>query len=229
MADTYTNLPEQRHQFSKKIIWFIVGGAVFVLIMFVILLGIINDSAGSPSLQLGNSDLISGLKSDDDPYLGNPNANIVLIEFGDFQCPFCQQTSPTIRKLMAEYSDEVFYIYRDFPITSAHPLAQITAEASMCVWEQDHNAFWSFHDRVFQNQNQLSAENITNWAIQSGADETEFSTCLGSQRYSDEVLADLEAGYDAGVLGTPTFFLNGRKIEGVFPLETWRSFIEQVR
>lgn len=165
--------------------------------------------------------------SADDPYLGTPGAPVTLVEFGDFECPYCRQTAPTIRTLMTEYGDRVQFIFRDFPLTSIHTMAQEAAEAGACIWHLKPDSFWSFHDRAYQNQSLLSADSLIQWSVQAGADETTVRACLTNATYANEVQEDLAAGINAGVRGTPTFFLNGRKIEGVLPLDTWKKLINQ--
>lgn len=162
--------------------------------------------------------------SDDDPFMGNGEANIIIVEFSDFQCSFCRVSFPIIREFVTMHEEEIKYIYRDWPIDDIHPDARLAAEAGGCAHAQDK--FWSYHDRLFQNQNDLSKDGLLLYAKQSGLDIDEFSTCLEEGRNADEVEADQQSGFELGVVGTPTWFINGEKFEGVIPLELWEDIFE---
>lgn len=164
------------------------------------------------------------VRSYDDPYLGNENAKVVVVEFGDFQCPFCKQAFPIVRGLMNAFSDRVLFIYRDYPISDAHPDAQKAAEAGQCAWDQGANQFWALHDRLFLNQNDLTVPFLKEHASAAGLERTLFDQCLDSGANASEVATDYADGLRAGVRGTPTFFINGRRYEG--PLS--KSVFEQI-
>lgn len=166
------------------------------------------------------------VRSDDDPRFGNPNARVAVVEFGDFQCPFCRQAYPTIRSLMTRYGDRVVFIYRDYPVSDVHPDAQLAAEAAQCVWAQGANQFWSFHDRVFANQADLSRPALEGYASAAGADPQALATCLAAGTYREEVAADYQDGLRAGVRGTPTFFVNRRRLEGALPEKIFVQVID---
>lgn len=161
-----------------------------------------------------------------DPYIGPDDATITLIEFGDFQCPFSKEVFPTIRRLMAEYSSRVRFVFRDYPVSDKHPLSDFAAQAGQCAWEQGSNQFWALHDRLYQNQDQQTEESIRTWAVLSGVAEPKFRTCLSSGRYASEVLEDYSDGVSLGVRGTPTFYLNDKKIEGAVPYDVFVDMIE---
>ncbi len=163
------------------------------------------------------------LYTGDDPSLGNPDAPIKIVEFSDFQCPFCREAYPIIKELLEKYSDQVYFIYRDFPIDAIHPQARLAAEAGECA--QDQKLFWPLHDKMFDNQNRLSLSNILQYASEVGIEMNKFADCLSSKKYSKEVEQDLQDGILAGVDGTPTFFVNGNKIEGVITLSVWDKII----
>ena len=169
-----------------------------------------------------SSGVVLGVETTDDPYGGPVDAQVVVVEFSDFQCPYCRQMFPTVRKLMATY-DQVKFIYRDFPISSIHPDAQLAAEAAQCANEQ--GSFWSYHDRLFINQEDFSRIALVDYAQQIGLDQYSFVRRLNSGKYTQEVLADLQDGVLAGVEGTPTFFINNVKYEGVLPLNVYKRLI----
>ena len=157
---------------------------------------------------------------DDDPMIGNPNAPITMIEFSDFQCPFCKRFhSDTLPLIQTNYIDtgKVNFVYRDFPITGIHPNAMPAALASECA--DDQGKFWEYHDMIFENQNiwkNLNTPDAINtfqgYATKLGLDSTEFDLCLSSAKYSQEVNNDLQEGQMYGVTGTPGFFVGNEKI-----------------
>ncbi len=163
----------------------------------------------------------------DDPVKGSGNAPVTIIEFGDFQCPFCARFFfDTLPSIQSEYIDtgKVRLVYRDFPISN-HQYAQKAAEAAECADEQ--GMFWEYHDKLFENQEQLSTENFKKWASELGIDSIQFDECLDSGRMAGEVQSDLKEGRSYGVRGTPTFFINGIVLNGAYPFETFRQIIEQ--
>lgn len=165
--------------------------------------------------------------STDDPSFGPVQATVTVVEFGDYQCPYSQEAFPIVRRIMTEYSDRVRFVYRDFPVLDSHPLADYAAEAGQCAWEQGSNQFWALHDRMFAGQASLSEGTVRTWAQLSGASLLGFDTCVAAHRFSSEVQADYGAGLALGVRGTPTFFVNERKLEGVIPYETFRQIIDR--
>ncbi|MDP3964532.1 MAG: DsbA family protein [bacterium] len=184
------------------------------------------DSPNSSIPSVPATSALNTLVTSDDPSAGTADAKVQIVEFSDFQCPFCRQASGIVRTIMLEYGSDIHYVYRDFPVTSVHPEAQIAAEAGECAHEQDK--FWELHDRIFQNQNALESSNLKTYAQQAGLNVQQFNTCLDSGRHRDEVLEDFQAGLEAGVAGTPTFFINGSIVPGVIPLETFREIIDQL-
>lgn len=162
----------------------------------------------------------------DDPSLGPKDAKVTIVEFGDFQCPFCRKAYPIIRATAAKFKNDVKVIYRDFPLADDHPLAQLAAQAGWCAHEQ--GLFWPWHDKAFQNQDRLSREVLINLAIQSGIEPEKFSACLDSQTASEEVKEDMRDGLLAGVEGTPTWFINGYRVAGVIPEDILEKIIQEL-
>lgn len=165
---------------------------------------------------------------DDDPSLGNPEASVTMVEFGDFQCPFCQrlfkETLPQIKEKYVK-TGKVRFVYRDFPLTSIHGQAQKSAEAAECANEQ--GKFWQYHDLLYERQSALGLENYKKWAMELGLDVEQFNKCLDSGKYSDEVGKDLGDGQAAGVTGTPGTFVNGRLVQGALPYAQFEAIIEE--
>lgn len=163
---------------------------------------------------------------DDDPSIGPDDAPITIIEFSDYQCPYCQRWHEQVfLRLRAEYPDTVRFVYRDFPLTSIHPEAVPAAEAANCADEQD--AFWDYHNALFSNQYELSSQAYTNYASDLGLDVESFEACLTSGKYNDEVMADFSYAANLGVQSTPTFFINGIPIVGAQPYEVFQQVIEK--
>ncbi|MBS3099069.1 DsbA family protein [Candidatus Pacearchaeota archaeon] len=162
-----------------------------------------------------------------DASLGDENAPVTIVEFSDYQCPFCQRfwkdTLPKIKETYIE-TGKVNFIYKDFPL-SIHPQAQIAAEASECVRSKGRDEkFWKFHDKIFENQQSLSEENLKAWAKELG---TDITTCLKNGQFKDEVQEDFTYGSSIGVSGTPAFFINGILVEGAQPFEVFEQIIEE--
>lgn len=155
----------------------------------------------------------------DDPAIGNKNAPLTVVEFLDFECPFSSQAFPIIREVATKNPDKIRLIVRDLPLDDLHPNARLAAEAAACANAQ--NRFWSYHDKLFQNQQALDKENLILYAEQTGLDKDTFTQCLNGGRFRAEVEEDFQAGVAAGAVGTPTFYINGRKFQGVIPEEVW--------
>lgn len=146
------------------------------------------------------------------PTLGRKDAPVTLVEFSDFQCPYCQAAAPTIKQVEQKFGDKVQIVYRQFPLTSIHPFAFKAAEASLCANEQ--GKFWQMHDQMFQDQKKLSVSDLKATARQLGLDGKKFDNCLDSGRYVEQVQNDQKEGQRIGINGTPAMFINGTIVEG---------------
>ena len=162
--------------------------------------------------------------TDDRPAKGPENAPITIVEFSDFQCPFCLNAFPTVQQVLATYGDRIHFVYRHYPLAN-HPRARPAAEASACANEQ--GKFWEFHDRLFSNQQSLEDADLKQHAAQLGMDAAQFNTCYDSRKYSADVDADIRVGDEAGVSGTPAFFINGRMLSGAQPFEAFKQIIDE--
>ncbi|MFH1972062.1 MAG: thioredoxin domain-containing protein [archaeon] len=163
------------------------------------------------------------VSEDDDAWTGGKNADVVIVEFSDFQCPYCARGAEVVAELLEEYGNDIKVVYRDFPL-SFHENAHIAAEAAECAAEQDK--FWEFHDLLFANQGALDITSLKGYAAELGLDTESFNECLDSGEMSAEVDADLEDGIAAGVRGTPAFFVNGQLISGAQPIENFKAVID---
>ena len=161
---------------------------------------------------------------DDDPSVGPADAPVTIVEFSDFQCPFCARSAIVVHEILDTYGDQVRFVYRDYPITSIHPFAQKAAEAGECA--DDQGKFWELHDIIFTNQDRISVDHLKGYAKDLGMDTDVFNACLDSGKYETEVLKDLMDGQNAGVSSTPTFFVNGEMIVGAKPFSVFQAVID---
>ena len=160
------------------------------------------------------------------PTLGKADAPITLVEFSDFQCPFCKGMAPTLKEVAQKLGDKVQIVYRQYPISSIHPFAMKAAEASLCANEQ--GKFWEIHDAMFEDQAKLAVRDLKATAVRLGLDAKKFDTCLDSGRYVEQVQNDLREGQRAGVTGTPAVFINGVEVPGGnVPYSTLEAAIER--
>jgi protein-disulfide isomerase len=159
------------------------------------------------------------------PSRGPKDAKVTMVEFTDYQCPFCKRYfDETYEDLLKTYDGKIRYVVRNFPITSSHPQAAKAAEAAECAHDQDK--FWEYHDRLFAQQERLDVESLKRLASDLGLDRGAFDTCLDGGEKTKLVEKDLEEGRRYGVRGTPTFFINGDFVAGAKPLIEFRSLIE---
>ncbi len=147
------------------------------------------------------------------PILGSADAPVTLVEFSDFECPFCARATPDIKQLQAKYPDKLKVVFKHFPL-SFHPQARPTAIGSMAA--QDAGCFWQFHDKAFDasNQRTLSASNIEQYAKDAGCEMTKFNAALeqNKAKYEQRISQDMSQGQTADVRGTPTLYINGKKV-----------------
>ena len=146
------------------------------------------------------------------------------MEFSDFECPFCVRVLPTLEQVQEAYGDQVRIVYRQFPLNAIHPNAQLSAEASLCADAQ--GTFWEMHDAIFAARGKAGPDELKAMAADLGMDSDAFGTCLDSGEFRGQVAADLEAGRQAGVTGTPALFINGRFLSGAQPFDVVSRVID---
>jgi protein-disulfide isomerase len=149
---------------------------------------------------------------------------VEVIEFSDFQCPFCMRANPTVEQVLKTYGDKIKFVYRHYPLPN-HPNARPAAEASACAEVQ--GKFWEYHDRLFANPTKLSDPDLKAQAAALGLDTAKFNACVDNHQQKPGVDADMAAGEAVGVTGTPAFFINGRSIEGAQPFESFKRVIDE--
>lgn len=179
----------------------------------------------------------SKISLEGEPTLGSEDATVTIVEYADYQCPFCRRYfTETFDKIKKNYIDtgKVRYVYKDFPLPQlGHDNAIQMAEAANCAKDQD--MYWEMHDKLFKEQNEISprrtakfdSSKISQWAEEIGLDMDKYNRCMDSDKYKSEVQEDLQEGQNLGVSGTPTFFINDEKLVGAQPYSRFETVIEQ--
>ena len=204
-----------------------IGLIVLNVVLLVVLVGMALDKkvdVESPSIT-GESN--QNLGDIDDLVIGDINAPVTIIEYSDFECPYCARFyNGAYQEIKTKYVDtgKVKIIYKDFPLTRIHPNAQKAGEAVHCSMEQGKGL--EMHDRIFETSASPTVDNLKKWAVEIGLNSAEFDECLDSDKYAEEVLADQQEGVEAGVTGTPSFIINGQSLSGARPFADFERIIE---
>jgi protein-disulfide isomerase len=169
--------------------------------------------------------LRSKVETEGSPSEGQATAPVTLVEFSDFQCPYCANLFGTLRQVMQRYGTQVRLVFRNFPLSQIHPYAEKAAEAGLCA--ADQGQFWSMHDLMFQTQAQLKEEDLKAKAAQLKLNTEIFDACLTSGKNAGKVKQDLYAGSKLGIAGTPALFINGRFVSGAVPLNEIARIIDE--
>jgi protein-disulfide isomerase len=158
--------------------------------------------------------------------LGPADAPITIVEFSDYQCPFCERWHTQVyNQLLAAYPGKIRFVYRNLPLTQIHPQAMPAAEAAMCAGEQ--NAYWQYHDRLFNSQDQLGDAFYDQVASDLGLDMTAFKDCRTNHKFQASIQSDMDFAIGLGVQSTPTFFINGLAMVGAQPLTSFTQLIDK--
>ena len=223
--------PESVITIKKDAIW---KYSTFVLLVVLVIGGFVAFSGNDNPSPTGNvvagnenNQAVVEVSEDDDAVLGSPDAPVTIIEFSDYQCPYCERFwSQTLPLIKEKYIDtgKAKLIFRDFPLDSIHPMATPAAIASECVHELGGDSgYYKYHDKLFENQASLSIDNMKKWAKELGYN---IDSCLDSKKYKNEVSKDMQDGSAVGVQGTPAFFVNGKLISGAQPFSVFKQAIE---
>jgi len=152
---------------------------------------------------------------DHDHVDGPSDAAATLVEYGDYECPYCGMAYPIVKDLRQRFAGQLRFVFRNFPLSESHPHAEHAAESAEAVADLAGNAsFWAMHDALYENQNALDDEALADYADHVGADADAVARALSSGEYRARVRADFKSGVRSGVNGTPTFFINGARFDG---------------
>jgi protein-disulfide isomerase len=161
---------------------------------------------------------------DSDHAQGPSSAPVTLVEYGDYECPYCGAAYPIVKEIQQLLGDQFRFVFRNFPITTAHPHAEHAAEAAEAAGAQ--GKFWEMHDYLYEHQRALMDRNLAEYASTLGLDVDRWVTDMEDAVYAERVRADFMSGVRSGVNGTPTFFINGRRHDGAYDVETLLAAIE---
>lgn len=155
---------------------------------------------------------------------GNPNAPLTLLEYGDYECPYCGAAYPIVKQVQKRMGDRMRFVFRNFPLTQIHPHAEQAAEAAEAAGGQ--GKFWEMHDTLYEHQDALDALHLVAYAADLGLDVEQFEEDLAAHTYAGRVREDFLSGIRSGVNGTPTFFINGQRHDGSYDLPTLLAALE---
>jgi protein-disulfide isomerase len=170
--------------------------------------------------------MLSAPVSDDRDHIQGPaNAAVTLVEYGDYECPYCGAAYPIVKRIQRQMADRLRFVFRNFPITTSHPHAEAAAESAEAAAAQGR--FWEMHDRLFENQRQLTDADLRSYAEAIGLDLDAFDVELAKHAHADRVREDFMSGVRSGVNGTPTFFINGVRHDASFDFATLLEAIDE--
>lgn len=211
--------------------WMLFGGGNFLTAKKTVAVADTADNKPNPTVQVQPAPELSGPEQDfqiskNDHVRGDFNAPVTLVEFSDFECPYCGRHYPTMKSVLEDYPGKVRLVYKHFPL-SFHANSQKAAEASECASEQ--GKFWEYHDTLFEKQqNGYSVGKFKQWAGELGLQQNKFDDCLDSGKYADKVKTDEQEGQSKGVNGTPATFVNGRLVSGALPYDSFKQIIDSL-
>lgn len=168
----------------------------------------------------------------EDPWLGADDASVTIVEYSDFQCPFCAQAEEILQEeVLKEYGDQVRFVYKQMPLVSIHPWSRVASEVGLCVLKGAGNdVYWKYHREVFARQREVQAHTaelqLLDLAKEVGAERDEVERCVGSGAAEPIITATLEEAETLGIHSTPTFFINGRRLSGAQPPDAFKALIE---
>lgn len=170
-----------------------------------------------------NQQDLADIQTGDDPWLGSDQPLIYVVAYESMSCPYCKENQADIRKMIAKFGSVVRYIAKDFPTEGLHPNVMDAHLAAACANEQ--GSYWEYRDILYQNQGEFEKANLKKWAKQLGLNESQFNKCLDDEKYLQEIRADFASGAQAGVVGTPSYIINGTLIPGEIPFNIWEEVI----
>lgn len=162
--------------------------------------------------------------SDRDHVEGGADAPLTLVEYGDYQCPYCGAAYPVVKRLQKAFGKKLRFVFRNFPLTRAHPYAMVAAEAAEAAALQ--GKFWEMHDLLYENQDNLEPDALPSWAERVGLDLEQFGTAIRQGEITKRIKEDRTSGIRSGVNGTPCFFINGARYDGIADYDSLRAVLE---
>lgn len=168
---------------------------------------------------------VKDVPAGDSPYMGGADAKVTIVEFSDFQCPYCKRGATLMDELKKKYGNKVKVVFKHFPLPF-HQHAKLAAQAANCAGKQKKGAFWKLHDKMFEDQQGLAKDGLLAKATALGLKKDEFEKCLGDSMMAQAVQADIDLGKKVGVKSTPTFFVNGQMVNGAQPVEVFSELID---
>ena len=220
--------------FFVGLVSFLLGGVFFTFLAFNIRGGLLTNTGtiggGGAAVQAPaqptDTPRVENVAFGVMPPLGSVDAPIKIVEFSDFQCPFCKRfTDQTMGALRQQYGDKIVIYFRHFPLEAIHPEARNGSMAALCA--NDQGKFWEMHDELFLTQDLISVSNSESLAQKLGIDAEKFNSCMESAQFDSVINTDLQEGSSYGVSGTPTFFVNGWRIVGAQPLAAFTTIIDR--
>jgi protein-disulfide isomerase len=172
-------------------------------------------------------DLAEDVDPERDHIRGSEQGPVTLVEYGDYECPYCGRAEVVVRELLDSFGDDLRYVWRQLPLNDVHPNAQMAAEAAEAAGAQ--GAFWEMNDRLLQNQDQLTPPDLRRHAEELGLDVDRFWDELRHREYAERVAEDVASADASGVAGTPGFFINGRRHQGAYDIETLTTAVRRAR
>jgi protein-disulfide isomerase len=173
----------------------------------------------------GEATLTMPVSEDRDHVQGPADAAVTLVEYGDYECPYCGVAYPIVKEVQARMGERLRFVFRNFPITTSHPHAEQAAEAAEAAAAQ--GSFWPMHDLLYQNQNNLGNGDLRGYAEQLGLDVELFDTELARHVHAERVQEDFMSGVRSGVNGTPSFYINGARHDGSYEIQTLLAALER--
>ena len=159
------------------------------------------------------------------PSKGSEKAEVTIVKFEDFQCPYCKAVQPNFEEVLKRYDGKVRLIHKDLPLDQIHPQARQAAEAARCA--DDEGKFWQYHDKLYASAPKAAPEDLKSYAKEVGLNDNSFEKCLSTGKYKGSVQKDVDEGARLGLTGTPIFFINGREISGAQPIEAFTAIIDE--
>ncbi len=211
---------------SKKNIALIVFGLIILICAIIVYFigpqdGADNESDISKKIERQTE--TSTVPIEGDFWFGSEKPKITIVEFSDFECPYCKESHSKIRQIGIKYKDSVKIVFKDYPV---HENSDQLAIAARCAGKQ--GLFWAMHDKLFANQGNFDLSSLPNIAVSVGANKKDFSDCLESGDVMIQIQKDAADGQTLGVAGTPTFFVNGYRVAGDIPLDNWEKIINLI-